>query len=643
MPLAGSAIDYKTLTALAQMQMDYITANTPIALRKPLGPVITAIAYANAMVGLTLQRLVQLALKAARLSTATGSDIDSFVFDFGLARQAAVSATGVVAFSRFTPAPTPIPIAVGTIVQTATNPPVQFQVVAPSVITTQTLLGSSTTTLKVASNYGMKVGDTISVEGLTFVSGTPTIGSLPDGQTIILTGTLSGAPGIGVTVTDLSLNGSYDSSTESYFLGFGLVNVFATIQAVIPGTSGNVLPNTIIRIGSTLPGIDTVTNGIGLTNGQDQETDLSLQERFALYILSLSKATKASIASAITNVQQGLVYSITEPFPAGPQDGTFTVVVDDGSGAMPTSTLSSVTAAVEQVRPIGVRAIVNAASILPIGLAERIQFNQLKTPDVLALQTAIRSFEATEVNSKKPGEVQHFSRFIKAAFGATSPGDAVTTSIAVSSSAAVTTTSVLQLLTVTGAKPGQLVFVEGFFTTTGELPRIVTIDSASQVTISPALTLIPPAGTEVTFFSITPEQIIDVDEVWTGTIAASTTLSGVTSGLIMAVTSAAGLAAGQYVIITDESGTVPVSYQASPSSGLLPRINSVVGTTVTLNTSVTAINSDGSLANAAPPIGARFVSFVGIMTDQTPSPSQVLRLRLSGANACLAQMEGIDG
>ena len=56
-------------------------------------------------------------LKASRLSTSTGDDVDTFVGDYGLVRDPATSATGVVTLSRFTPL-SPTTVVVGATVRT---------------------------------------------------------------------------------------------------------------------------------------------------------------------------------------------------------------------------------------------------------------------------------------------------------------------------------------------------------------------------------------------------------------------------------------------------------------------------------------------------------------------------------------------
>lgn len=125
----ATTIQFKTLTQLVQIQLDYIAANAPVVLNTPLGPFVTAICYANALVALSLQRLIQLVLASARLSTSRDGDVDSFVEDFGMSRAPGVKAAGEVLFSRYVTAVSQIVIPVGSIVQTSSAPPVQYQVV----------------------------------------------------------------------------------------------------------------------------------------------------------------------------------------------------------------------------------------------------------------------------------------------------------------------------------------------------------------------------------------------------------------------------------------------------------------------------------------------------------------------------------
>ncbi len=66
-----------------------------------VGSVVRAIFEANASVVLWLQWLILQVLSSTRASTSNGSDLDSWMADFGLSRLPAVPSTGIVTFSRF--------------------------------------------------------------------------------------------------------------------------------------------------------------------------------------------------------------------------------------------------------------------------------------------------------------------------------------------------------------------------------------------------------------------------------------------------------------------------------------------------------------------------------------------------------------
>jgi uncharacterized phage protein gp47/JayE len=67
-----------------------------------IGSILRAATEAFAQVALWLQGLVLGLLATTRASTSTGSDLDSFIADYGLTRLQAVAASGQVTLSRFT-------------------------------------------------------------------------------------------------------------------------------------------------------------------------------------------------------------------------------------------------------------------------------------------------------------------------------------------------------------------------------------------------------------------------------------------------------------------------------------------------------------------------------------------------------------
>ena len=82
-----------------------------------VGSVLRAVLEANAGLGLWMQWLILQVLQATRAATSTGADLDSWVGDFGLARQQSVAAAGAVTFARFSPVTTAL-VPVGTLVRT---------------------------------------------------------------------------------------------------------------------------------------------------------------------------------------------------------------------------------------------------------------------------------------------------------------------------------------------------------------------------------------------------------------------------------------------------------------------------------------------------------------------------------------------
>lgn len=108
-------------------------ARAKVLLDFTVGSVNLAIIEAVAQVVIWLEGLILTLLAVTRAATSNGSDLDSWMADYGLTRLAATSSTGQVTFSRFTPTYQAV-IPVGTVIQTADGTQ-QFTVVAD---TTQT-------------------------------------------------------------------------------------------------------------------------------------------------------------------------------------------------------------------------------------------------------------------------------------------------------------------------------------------------------------------------------------------------------------------------------------------------------------------------------------------------------------------------
>jgi uncharacterized phage protein gp47/JayE len=153
-------------------------------------------------------------------------------------------------------------------------------------------------------------------------------------------------------VTTDTTNTAYNAGLGGYVLPANTTSVSVPVQAVTPGIAGNVQAASVTVIAKAIPNVDTVTNAAAFLTGLDAESDANFRARFVLYLSSLSKGIKAAIGSAITGVQQGLNYTITEnqAYNGTYSPGYFYVVVDDGTGAASSTLLASVSAAIEAVR-----------------------------------------------------------------------------------------------------------------------------------------------------------------------------------------------------------------------------------------------------------------------------------------------------
>ncbi len=162
-------------------------------------------------------------------------------------------------------------------------------------------------------------------------------------------------------------NPAYSVANNGYLLAAGVGSLNVAIVANTAGVTGNVQPGAISVINSAISGVDTVTNAIALSGGADAETDIAFRARFGNYLASLSRATNVAIGSAISGIQQGLSYTISENvnLAGNTQMGFFVVTVDDGSGHPPLSLLNTVQEAVNAVRPVGTAFSVQGPVVTP--------------------------------------------------------------------------------------------------------------------------------------------------------------------------------------------------------------------------------------------------------------------------------------
>ncbi len=235
--------------------------------------------------------------------------------------------------------------------------------------------------------------------GLARLSGSASVGALTFSR---YTAGIAATVPVGTTVTTADGTQSFavvQDATDPAWNGQGYTvpplsaSITVPAQATLPGSAGDVQPGAISVLSSALPGIDSVVNSAAFLSGLDRESDIALRARFQIYINSRSLATKGAIAFAVSSLRQGLRFVVLEnqDMLGNPLLGHFWVVVDDGSGFLPSALLAEVSAAVEAVRPIGATYAVTAPS--PQGVAIQLVVatsNAQTKPAVLAsVQAAI--------------------------------------------------------------------------------------------------------------------------------------------------------------------------------------------------------------------------------------------------------------
>jgi uncharacterized phage protein gp47/JayE len=165
-----------------------------------IGSTLRAVLEANASLGLWMQWLILLVLQTTRAATSIGSDLDSWVADFGLTRLPAVAATGIVTFTRFTVLGTAL-VPVGSLVRTSDG--------------TQTFVVSIDTTKAtwniVQSGYVMATtASTVTVPVIAQIAGSG--GNVQAGAITLLA---SAIPGVDAVGNAAAFNNGLDAEADS--------------------------------------------------------------------------------------------------------------------------------------------------------------------------------------------------------------------------------------------------------------------------------------------------------------------------------------------------------------------------------------------------------------------------------------------
>ena len=95
-------LQIKSFQQLVQDQVSAIQGGSSSLVDLSIGSILRSVVEAYAAVAMWIQSMILQVLAVTRAATSTGSDLDSWVGDYGLSRMPAGFATGQVTFSRFT-------------------------------------------------------------------------------------------------------------------------------------------------------------------------------------------------------------------------------------------------------------------------------------------------------------------------------------------------------------------------------------------------------------------------------------------------------------------------------------------------------------------------------------------------------------
>jgi hypothetical protein len=316
------------------------------------GSTLRAIVEGFAGLFLWFQALVLQLLQAMRLSTASGSDVDTFCADFmpvlagsqtaalpgGSPRLGAQAASGQVTFARFTAAPSSCFVPVGATMTTNDGQNIQFAVISDST------------------------------------------------------------------------NPNFSATLSGYTLQPNVGSIVVAVQAVVAGSSGNIAAGSLSVMTSPITGVDTVTNIAAFTNGFDQESDSGLKARFAAYILGLSRGDIYGLTASILGVAPEVQWALTEGYnyDGSYRPGFFFVVADDGSGNPSSAFLSQIMAAAQAVRPLGIQCAVFAPVKILADISMIVQSSPTYDHNTVIAQVA--ALVATNVDSLGLGVALQWSQ-----------------------------------------------------------------------------------------------------------------------------------------------------------------------------------------------------------------------------------------
>lgn len=308
-----------------------VQGNASALVNFTIGSVLRAIADATAGVAMWLQGLIITLLAVTRLSSSSGTDVDSWINDFGFTRLPAVPASGIVTFARLT-ATNQAVIPVGTLVQSSDG-------TQQYIINADTTNPAYSATVIVGGGFIIPAATTSINATATAISAGPS--GVPDASGNVAAN----------TITALLQAVPYVDTVN---------NAAAFTNGANPEADAAVRTRFVLWVNSLAEGTVAAV---------------------AAAILSVQQGLSYSI---LENTQ----YNLTT------QQGYFTVVVDDGTGSPPSQTLINVSNAINAIRPLGSTFGVHAPVVVSVSVAMTITTlaGYVHGTVTAAVQTALQSY-----------------------------------------------------------------------------------------------------------------------------------------------------------------------------------------------------------------------------------------------------------
>lgn len=214
----------------------------------------------------------------------------------------------------------------------------------------------------------------------------------------------------------------WDESRTAYVVPESQQDATVPIRAEVDGIGGNVLAGSITLIASSLAGVDSVLNVGPTAGGLDAEPDSALRLRFVDYINSRSRGTAHAVAGAVASVRQGLAFTLQENIDSAgdTRPGHFVVTIDDGSGEPPLDLISSVTAAIDHVRPIGSTFSVHPPQVTLVNVALSVALPDLGASAANRVREVVAGAVERYVSSLGIGSGLSITRIAQVAYEASS-------------------------------------------------------------------------------------------------------------------------------------------------------------------------------------------------------------------------------